>query len=57
MYAKRSASLHVKPNIGGMADNQRVLAQIVAVKCLGVVVAKYGAKVVVLIGVLVNVHK
>jgi hypothetical protein len=34
-----------------------LLARIVAVKCLGAVVAKYGAKVVVLIGVLVNVHK
>ena len=33
-----------------------VLARIVAVKCLGAVVAKYGAKVVVLITALVNVH-
>ena len=57
MYAKRSAKLHVKPNIGGMADNQRVNVHVVAVKCLGVVVVSVGAVVVVLNMVLVNVHK
>ena len=55
-YAKRSASLHDKPNTGVMVVVV-VIVQIVAVKCLGVVVAKYGAKVVVLIGEHVHVHK
>ena len=55
IYAKRSAKLHDKPNIGVMVG-VTVLARIVAVKCLGVVVVSVGAVVVVLNMVLVNVH-
>lgn len=57
MYARISASLQGKPNIGGMADHQRANVHVVEVRCLGVVVVSVGAVVVVLITVLVNVHK
>jgi hypothetical protein len=40
-----------------MADSQRVLVRIVAVRCIGAVVVNVGAEVVVLNMVLVNVHK
>ena len=55
IYAKRSAKLHDKPNIGVMVV-VTVLALIVVVKCRGVVVVKYGAGVVVLNMELVNVR-
>jgi hypothetical protein len=57
MYARRSASLQGKPNIGGMADHQRANVHVVAVRCLGVVVVSVGAVVVVLNMELVCVHK
>ena len=49
--------MHVKPNIGGMAEHQRANVHVVAVKCLGVVVVSVGAVVVVLNMELVCVHK
>jgi len=56
MYAKISASLHDKPNIGVMVV-VTVIVRIAVVQCIGAVVASVGAKVVVLNMELVNVHK